>query len=370
MHQQSLDQVVKIHMGRKRRRETPFYGQIICQAKGKGDETPCTNKAYYQQGVLFCCGVHSTKKHRQKLTVDPEKEKKRREELKKWKADVEEAAQSRRMVGQKGSVQVGKLRMMKPPPHLPGYLKVFPNHRHANRVDGFGCHTLSPMMLGPVVHSMRKWPTAKNLENFHQGAKCFPWEVEERSSSEINFSSAKGSPLFSEYKIKPEATALRKTMYEDATPYRHKYKYPKMKKLTGGKKGNNNINQPLFSAYYHQRTGEERRYTYLQSRYFYCHYYETLTLVNSQLEQLQKKIQQGVSLHILGYDGRKLKRLSATKESIQDCLYRYYLDDSKPFGHELVLCSLLAIHFSEDYPWNRFRRENPGLYQGYVGMLP
>ena len=60
--------------------------------------------------------------------------------------------------------------MMKPPEHIDGYLKVFPNFKHQNRKDGFGCASLSPKALGPVSDGSRH---AKNIENFHQGAKIF-----------------------------------------------------------------------------------------------------------------------------------------------------------------------------------------------------
>lgn len=366
--QQSLDQMAA--GGRKRPRAWPFHGQIRCQAtlKKKDVTLSCQNNAYYEQGGLFCCGVHSSskKRRRTRLQVDPKKAEKRRQELRRWQQDVEEASGVNTQLGRRGRVRVGKLRMMRAPPHLAGLLKVFPNYRHAKRVDGFGCHTLSPKSLGPVAHGMPGWPVAKNLENFHQAGKIFSCEVVERpSSSREAEDSDDGDELFSGYEIKPEAIALRKKMYRDSVPYRHKFKYPAMRRLTGGAGGN--INKPLFSVYYHRGTGKERRYTYLQSRYFYCHHYEVLSRENQQLGQLRDKIQQGVGLFLLGYDGRDVKRLTP-EEKIWDCLYRYYLDDSKPFGHELVLYTLLVtpIHDRCLYPWNRFRREHPGLYDGFI----
>jgi hypothetical protein len=58
--------------------------------------------------------------------------------------------------------------MMKNPEHIEGFLKVFPNYKHQNRQDGFGCMKLSPKYLGPVDHGQPDLPPALNIENFHQ----------------------------------------------------------------------------------------------------------------------------------------------------------------------------------------------------------
>ena len=374
MHQQTLDQMVaasgqqqqpRRKSKRKRSRDFPFHGQAPCEGIIQKTKAKCTNKAYYEQAGKFYCGVHSsTKKQRSKLIVDPQKNEKRRLELARWKVDVEEVATVNQANNRKGHVRVGKLRMMRAPPHVAGYLKVFPNYRHGKRVDGFGCKTLSPKDLGPVEHGMLGWPDAKNLENYHQGAKIFLNEVivneEPYSSKEKKMAD---SLLDLQYTVLPDAIELRKKMYEDPIPYRHKFKYPAMKKLVVD---STNLNKPLFSLFYHQYVeGKQRRFTYLQCRYFYCHWYEILTRHNAELEVLLHKIKLGYNLHLLGYDGREVERLSA-KESLGDCLYRYYLDESKPYGHELVLYTLLVLPESKEYPWNRFYRNHPGLYDGFI----
>ena len=369
MQQQTLDQMVSSGIKRKRQkkrsRNAPFHGQVICEAVIKKTKAKCSNKAYYEQQGKYYCGVHSsTKKQRTKLVVDPQKDEKRRLELVRWKVDVEEVATVNQANGKKGHVRVGKLRMMRAPPHVAGYLKVFPNFRHGKRVDGFGCKTLSPKDLGPVKHGMLDWPDAENLENYHQGAKIFLNEVIINEEEYTSQEEKEADSLFDlDYTIRPEAIDLRKKMYLDPIPYRHKFKYPAMKKVVAD---STNLNKPLFSVYYHQYLeGKERRFTYLQCRYFYCHWYQVLTLYNAELENLQDKIKHGYNLHVLGYDGREVERLSST-ESLSDCLYRYYLDESKPYGHELVLYTLLVLSDSKDYPWNRFYRNHPGLYDGFI----
>ncbi len=375
MHQQTLDQMVaasgqqqpRRKSKRKRSLDFPFHGQASCEGIIQKTKAKCTNKAYYEQAGKFYCGVHSsTKKQRSELVQDPQKEEKRRLELARWKVDVEEVAMVNRANGKKGHVRVGKLRMRRAPPHVAGYLKVFPNFRHGNRVDGFGCKTLSPMDLGPVRHGMLGWPDAENLENYYQGAKIFLGEVivHDEGGYTSEEEAEVDRPIDLQYTILFDAIVLRKEMYKDKTPHRHKFKYLVMKNMVADKK---NLNKPLFSSYYHQYIKhKERRFTYIESRYFYCAQYQDLTDYNTELRNLRTKIDQGYNLHILGYDGREVKRRLSEKESLSDCLYRYYLDESKPYGHELVLYTLLAISDPKDYPWNRYYGNHPGLYDGFI----
>lgn len=346
--------------GKKRSRNdnAPFHGQTPCEGIVKKSGAKCTNQAYYEQNGKYLCGVHSsTKKQRTTLKVDPQKKEKRALELAFWESEVEEAAMVHRANGKRGYVKIAKLLMMKAAPHTAGCRNVFPNYRHGDRVDGYGCKTLSPKDLGPVEHEMLGWPDAKNLENYHQGAKIFLNEVEKRDSHDNDPNN------YYKYVIKPDAIALRKKMYLDPIPYRHKFDYPEMKKMVMDKK---NLNKPLFSLFYHQtKAGATRRFSYLECRYFYCHFYEVLTRMNEELDNLREMIKQGYNLCLTGYDGREIKKLSAS-ENLQDCLYRYYQDDSKPYGHELVLYTLLVLCNPMDYPWNRFRQDHLGLYDGFI----
>jgi hypothetical protein len=94
---------------------------------------------------------------------------------------------------------------MKEPEHHKGFLKVFPNFKHQGRKDGYGCKSLSPMYLGPVHHGQPGLPAAENIENFHQGSKCFEEETDEEGNP---------SEVYVENRLK---------FYKDPIPHRHKY---------------------------------------------------------------------------------------------------------------------------------------------------
>lgn len=216
------------------------------------------------------------------------------------------------------SVQCAKFNPRQKTPLVPTEtIKVFPNYRHLNRKDGLGVPSLSPMTLGPVNHGQPGLPPAKLIENYHHANKVFENEVD-----------MDGNPL-------PIFFETQKQWYNDDVPHRHKYRNKKT----------------LYSLHYSE-SGELRRYQYVESRYFYCHWYEILAKKQSAFVQLRTMLADGKSLLILGYDGRKIDK----------SLKKMYEDDSKPFGHELVLCSLLIIKDPEDYPWNVYYREHKELY--------
>lgn len=220
------------------------------------------------------------------------------------------------------------MRMMKKVEHKPGYLSVFPNYKHGNRQDGLGMPSLSPKSLGPVQHGMPGLPEAQNLENFWQFSKAFAFEVDEQGCL---------LPVFEE---------KRKKGFADTVPHRHKYE----KKILS--KYSNNVNKPLYSVFV-DREGKERRFSYIQARYFYCKIYEVLTKKEESFAKLQDLISEGYNLNLVGYDGYE----------VGDDLMRHYLDESQPFGHELVLYTLLTQE-EEKYPWNVYHAENEELYAG------
>ena len=145
--------------------------------------------------------------------------------------------------------------------------------------------------------------------------------------------------------------------YRDPVPHRHKYDRTFL--LTLGK----NANIPLYSA---RKTsqGEVRRFTYVESRYFYCQQYELLAPQTKDFQELQNRLQLGTNLQIVGYDGYPITQ--ADGEPLAKSLYKHYLDTSRPFGHELVLYTLLTLQNPEDYPWNRYRKNHPELYVGFL----
>lgn len=293
-----------------------YHGETKCQGRYASGEK-CRNKAYFQLGEKYYCGVHG--KGGTKLKANPQKKELDVERIKKELEEVEEARGE-------GDVIVTKLQMMKPAPYVKGYLKIFPNFRHGNRKDGFGCPSLSPMSLGPINHGMKNLPAAQNLENFHQGAKIFEEELE----NDI---------------ITKESFNLRKRIYLDKTPYRHKFKYP-------GSGIKSKI--PLFSVYYDSK-GIERRYTYIESRYFYCYWYQKLATQQEEFEKLLGLLDEGYNLQIVGFDGY----------SVED-LWEHYNDPSRPFGHELVLYTLLT---QEEYPWTYYYKKNSKIYKDVIPLI-
>lgn len=290
-----------------------YFGETKCTASYKSGPRKgkqCQNQAYYIAGSYYRCGVHSKKDSRKQLPKNPRAAEIKALKLKQHLESVEETAKKN---GGRGKVISSKLRMYSTPPYVSGYMNVFPNNRHQNRKDGYGCASLSPMRLGPVIHGQPGLPKARNLENFHQGNKVFPSEVD------------------SDNKPTKEFFQTQRAMYLDPKPHRHK------KNATTGKKNGKNI--PKYSVWI-KKNGDPVKCSYIESRQFYCTFYQRLTEETTDLANLRSLLKQGYNLNIIGYDGYRVT---------QD-LEKHYLDDSKPFGHELVLYSLLVCRPSE-YPW-------------------
>jgi hypothetical protein len=266
---------------------------------------------------------------RTELPKNPNAAKNEEEQRKEHQKSVEVAAEKNKKEYKTGSVMVSKMRMMKKVEPESGYLSVFPNYKHANRKDGLGLPSLSPKSLGPVEHGMPDVPPAENLENFWQFSKAFAFEVDTQGNL---------LPLFEE---------KRQQGFTDKTPHRQKYEKKVLSKYS------TNVNKPLFSVFV-DKQGEERRFSYIQARYFYCKIYEELAKKEKDFVKLQKLISEGYNLNLVGYDGYK----------VSDDLMWHYLDESQPFGHELVLYTLLTRE-EGDYPWNVYREENKKLYRGF-----
>ena len=319
----------------KRVAETVFYGSVVCQAQQKNGKT-CTNGAYFKQGEAYLCGVHSSaKKHRVELPRDRDAKQRKVDALAAHHALVEEAAKQR---DTPGIVQCHKMSMMREVPLRDTFLNVFPNNKHQNRADGFGCASLSPMRLGPVLHRQPGLPAALNIENYHQFNKTWPNEVD-----------TDGNPL-------PAFYSSRANAYLDAVPHRHKYDAKTMTTLRTKVAGENR-NQPLYSVHL-TLDGEERRFSYVQSRFFYCKAYEALAKRTDDFRALQQMLAAGKNLLICGYDAY----------DVSLPLYDHYCDETRAFGHELVLYCLLTIDQSEQYPWNIYAAVHTDLYRNIAYM--
>jgi hypothetical protein len=246
--------------------------------------------------------------------VNPNKSANQQRKLQEDQQVVEEVAQKNREEKKVGSVICVPMKMMRAPPDFPGFMKVFPNYLHDNRKDGFGCASLSPKSMGPIVHPQPGLIPAFNLENFWQFSKVFSDEVDE-----------KGEPL-------PIFFQRQREGFLDRVPHRHK------PNATG--------NIPLYSVW-KRPDGSLVKYKYIAARQFYCHYYERFALTDKNFLKLQDLLKQGHNLQICGYDAYPITK----------SLEEHYLDASRPFGHELVLYTLLTVDKPEDYPWRKYKTE-------------
>jgi hypothetical protein len=301
-------------------------GRYMSGAK-KGQ--PCTRKAYYMQDRMHLCGIHSAKGARTDLPANPRAAEIKAERIaahtKSWKL----AAKANRGAGKHGDVKCDKLRMYAPAPHKEGYLTVFPNSRHQNRTDGFGCAALSPMCLGPVAHGQPGLPDALNLENFHQGSKCFDSEL----------IGGEPGPRFFEAQL---------AMFLDPKPHRRKdvAKYIGVEKYP---------NECAFWVWIDPATGARKLFSYAECRQFYCNYYERLAAKQPDLAKLTKLLTKGgCNLLIIGYDGLDVVPPEGT--SLRKHLMSLYEDESRPFGHELILFTMLTCKPAK-YPWRLKKTE-------------
>jgi len=303
-----------------------YKGEGTCQGFYKNGKK-CELKPYYEQSGSVYCGRHSDKEVRKVLKVNPNAEVDKNIKIKEHMITVEESASENKQDGYYGDVICTKLKMMGSPEFVEGYLNVYPNFKHGNRKDGYGCPSLSPKSLGPIEHIMPNLPPAQNLENFHQFSKVFPFEIDENDN------------------IKEESVRLRYEAYLDPIPHRHKYDAKELKKY-------GNVNIPSFSVYY-DAEGYEYRFTYFECRYFYCKLYERMVLDNKDFIHLSNLLRNGYNLNIVGYDGYPVTKT----------LQEHYHDTSRPFGHELCLYTLLTMENKDEYPWNVEYKSNKLKYR-------
>lgn len=311
-------------VGQKRQSEDSevhYYGEESCAHAG------CSFKAYYRiSGGELLCGVHSRNKPRSQLLKNPLAQRNKEKAYSRWEEEDEITAKANRDANRKGTLTVSKLRMRRAVDHTTGVYNVFPNYRDQYRAGGFGCSSLSPMLLGPVQHGQPGVPDSKTLENYHQFNKVFRCDMERRAQGKVF--------------LKKSFYEIRDNAYLD--PVGHRHKYP-------GKK-----DTPVFS-YHLTKKGEARWYNYVESRYFYCHQYELLAKEKEDFRALRHWLDQGYNLQIVGYDGNPAAKPGN--------LWELYNSTEHPFGHELVLFSLLVIEDPKQYPWNRFYEENKPLYE-------
>ncbi len=270
-----------------------YHGEQTCEKVKKSGQA-CQNKAYYvDANQKLVCGVHSKEGNRIDLPKNPDQKMLAGQHLANHQAGVEAQAVKNREAGRRGRVICSKMQMMKAVEDHEGYLKIFPNYKHGNRTDGMGLPSLSPMSLGPI--------------------QAFPEEVDAKTGQLL--------PAFYQTQL---------DMYGDMVPHRHK--------LTSKKK-----NIPVYSVW-RDKAGKEHHITYIESRQFYCWFYELFVLMSPDYQYLVEKLDDGYNLQICGYDAY----------DVTQTVEQHYLDSSRPFGHELVLFTLLTCE-SKDYPWRKHK---------------
>jgi len=323
--------------------EQVFHGERTCARDG------CPNRAYWSVGATYLCGVHSKKnaQERRPLAKDPDAKRKRGEALHTYLTQV---MQRRTLAPTPGRISCYRLLMMRQVPLELPWLNVFPNNKHATRPDGLGFPALSPMQLGPVEHDEPGVPAARNIENYHQFAKVWPSEVEIAGA-------VIGGATPSSWPAPNKAWYVRRSDgYQDPVPHRHKFSKEQQEREVVEVAGANK-NAPAYSA----RTGIDgtlQRFTYVESRYFYCVAYEDLARKTDAFATLLDLHRHGIDLRLCGYDAFDMGANATADE-----LYDYYQRTDQPFGHERVLCALLKFSDTpEMLPWHRYRRDHPTCY--------
>jgi hypothetical protein len=264
------------------------------------------------------CGYHSDKWLRRILPKNPKKLQLEQEMMSMHNREVSRIREKNRREGRRGQVLCSPMTMWQnqQPKYISGFENIFPNYKHGGKQDGWGLPQLSPKSMGPVEHPQPGLPPAKNLENFHQFSKKFPGET---------------------------IMEFRKTQIEafnDSFPHRHK---PQAKKRDA--KGQRI--RPLCWVWT-RRDFSMKEMTYIECRQFYCNYYERFAKKSPEFKALKDAVDSGLNVRICGYDGY------AVTKSVEE----QYLDASKPFGHELVLYTMLTVEKEEEYPWRSHKTED------------
>ena len=185
---------------------------------------------------------------------------------------------------------------------------------------------LSPMVLGQFYYCEKKLITLNYHDGIHIGFK--EYDKEHQSIYCHNFENIwQGSKVYNidlndDKEIQSSFYERRAKMAADIKP--HRRALPKSE------------GYPV-CAYF-----DGVLLSYLDSRLVYCEMYTELVKQTKEYKDLVEMKNSGTNLHIIGYDGRDVEM---NAESIMAA----YLDETAPFGHELVLCCLLAN--IDPLPW-------------------
>lgn len=246
------------------------------------------------------------------------KEEARKVDLKAHKETIKQARQANKDAGLRGKVRCGKLVHRfdtsgadKNWPTVDGYMNI----NVCSNAPGI-YKNLSPMILGPIYYNTAdegdQTPVvlkAKKLENLWQFAKVWNGERNEISKK----------PIKAYFDRRKEGWEQEKGQ----------------RRVMRGK--------PLYSYW----KGMDLSYSDSRDQ-IYCPLYEALARKTDAYKQIENLLNDGYNINIIGYDGYDYERETM---SLTEC----FADLSRPFGHELVLCSMLSgeipwrTRFSEDH---------------------
>jgi len=259
-----------------------------------------------------------SKEKKRKVEIKEEDLENIKEQEKLYKLSIEKAKDENKKNGIKGKIRVDKLPHFRSPA---GQNKKWP------KVDGYKninvCSSaagiwkqLSPMIIGKIdisklidnnldkgeeIYGLKLPKAATNIENLWQFSKVWEGEVDD-----------KGFPT-------REFFERRNGGWKDKKAHRYV------------KKGRN---VPLFSYW----NGEHLSYIQARKK-IYCPIYAEYVKKTVAWKQLEKLLQDGYNIQILGYDGYDF-----SSKTLLECIN----DPSRPFGHELVIASMLL----NQSPWN------------------
>lgn len=227
-----------------------------------------------------------------------------------------------KMLSQRGQVRCGKIVHFRAPkgedkthPKIPGFTNI--NATSGNKT----WKGLSPMVLGPFQVIERRFPTRDYPDGVHPGFVA----VNEQLQGAVSYNLENwwqysklydvDGPFDLNYGNLPRTFLLRRAQgLGDPKP--HRRALPKAK------------GTPVASYF------DARVFSYIPSRKFYCTVYEALVIRTPEYQNLLQRLANGENLLVIGYDGFDLP---ITNEAVQQA----YDDPSRPFGHELVLFTML-----------------------------
>lgn len=326
------------------------YGQVDCQeilTSGHNRGSKCGNRAQFRLRNRYLCGAHSKKDKlkREKLTKMT-----REEQHDQYQAEVDrvfaqiryaaslDASSASSSSSSSSSVRKRPILFRMTRPYMKvimgqgdGALPVFPTERKQWQGLGLILPGLSPTTLGPIVHGQPHLPPATCLENFYQ----FSLYYRHRETRE-----------------QFEANRLRG--FRDTTPHRSKFddaatvSSSSSSSLSShdGKQQQANIPDTVVSFVWMDVSKDpavEHQLGIIESRQFYCTFYERLVSVHADYKRLQDEYTKGAQLYICGPHAYPMKDVDAT-----------YMDPKRGFGHERILYTMLALP-PEQWPWRKYK---------------